>query len=144
MKQPVARVRRAPPAATVVTLACAAALAPWLAAPALAQSRDTPGAEVVVPPLPAQTTHPPFVRAIPSTPAPMALSFEQAAALQRDGSPALAGRDDALRAGEAHARAVRHVGGPVVSLSANYLRYQKTLSVDLAGARRDAQGRIDD
>ncbi len=138
--------RLAPTAATAMTLACAAALAPWLAAPALAQSRDTPGAEVVVPPARTPTTTPPYVYAATSapTPAPMALSFEQAAALQRDGSPALAGRDDAVRAGEAHARAVRHVGGPIVSLSANYLRYQKTLSVDLAGARRDAQGRIDD
>ena len=35
-------------------------------------------------------------------------------------------------------------GGPIVSLSANWLRYQKSLSVDLASARGDVQNRIDD
>lgn len=39
---------------------------------------------------------------------------------------------------------MRHVGGPTVSLSANWLRYQKTLSIDLAGPREHAQDRIDD
>ena len=73
----------------------------------------------------------------------MALTFEQAAALQRQGSPALAGRDEAVRAGEADARALRHLGGPIVSLSANYLRYQKTLSFDLSAANAQALNRID-
>lgn len=128
-------------------VACASLLA--LAAPAAwAQSGAVggPGAQgLPVPPLSAQASPAVSARSAASAARqPMALSFAQAAALQREGSPLLAGRDEAVRAGEAGARAVRHVGGPIVSLSANWLRYQKSLSVDLASARGDVQNRIDD
>ena len=128
-------------------LACASLLA--LAAPvAWAQSGAVggPGAQALpVPPLSAQASPAVSARSAASAARqPMALSFAQAAALQREGSPLLAGRDEAVRAGEAGARAVRHVGGPIVSLSANWLRYQKSLSVDLASARGDVQNRIDE
>lgn len=89
----------------------ALALLPWLGQGALAQA--------------------------PAAPAPVvqALSFAQAQQLQRDSSPALSGQDRALEASRANARALDSVGGPIVSLSANWLRYQKTFDVSLGGVR---------
>lgn len=63
------------------------------------------------------------------------LSFAQAQQLQQGGSPALSGQDRALEASRANARALSGVGGPIVSFSANWLRYQKTLDVSLGGVR---------
>ena len=69
---------------------------------------------------------------------PPGLSFDAALARLDDASPGLSGEDHAVRASELIADATRSLRRPVVSASASVIAYQKTLSVDLTGARDNA------
>ena len=81
----------------------------------------------------AQTLAPPDA-AQPS----LGLSFDAALARLDDASPGLSGEDHAVRASELIADATRSLRRPVVSASASVIAYQKTLSVDLTGAKDNA------
>nr|WP_298436762.1 TolC family protein [Ottowia sp.] len=70
------------------------------------------------------------------------LSFAQAQQMQRENSPALSGQNRAVEASRAQARALGQLGGPVVSLSANWLRYQKTFDVSLNGVRNQVDSGV--
>ena len=69
---------------------------------------------------------------------PLGLSFDAALARLDDASPGLSGEDHAVRASELIADATRSLRRPVVSASASVIDYQKTLSVDLTGAKDNA------
>jgi outer membrane protein TolC len=71
-------------------------------------------------------------------PSPQSLSFDAALARIDGTSPGLSGEDHAVRASELIADATRTLRRPVVSASASVIEYQKTLSLDLTGARDDA------
>lgn len=73
-----------------------------------------------------------------AAPPPLGLSFDAALARLDDASPGLSGEDHAVRASELIADATRSLRRPVVSASASVIAYQKTLSVDLTGARDNA------
>ncbi len=66
------------------------------------------------------------------------LSFAQAEARHGDRSAALRGADYAVVAARETVAAVSTLHRPIVTASASYLEYQKTLSVDLAGPKQEA------
>jgi len=69
---------------------------------------------------------------------PVALTFAGAEARYETRSAALSGADHATAAARETAAAVATLHRPIVTASAQYLEYQKTLSVDLTGPKRDA------
>ncbi|HWK40466.1 MAG TPA: TolC family protein [Croceibacterium sp.] len=71
-------------------------------------------------------------------PSGTAMTFEAASHRLERVSPALSGADHATRAARETAAAVDTLNRPVVSVSAQYIEYQKTLSVDLTGSRQQA------
>jgi outer membrane protein TolC len=71
-------------------------------------------------------------------PPAVALSFQAAASRFEHESPALTGSDHAVAAARETAAAVKTLHRPLVTASAQYLEYQKTLSVDLAGPKQNA------
>lgn len=68
----------------------------------------------------------------------VAMTFQAAEARLARSSPALEGADHGVNAAEETAAALATLRRPVVSASAQYLQYQKTLSVDLSDTKRDA------
>jgi len=74
----------------------------------------------------------------PVDPAATAMSFEAANRRLESVSATLSGADHATRAARETAAAVATLNRPVISVSAQYLEYQKTLSIDLTGARQEA------
>lgn len=71
-------------------------------------------------------------------PQPAALSFQGAVARFDQQSAALSGSDHAIRAARETAAAVATLHRPIVTASAQYLEYQKTLSIDLGGPKQTA------
>jgi outer membrane protein TolC len=71
---------------------------------------------------------------------PVALTFAGAQARYDSSSAALRGADHATAAARETAAAVATLHRPIVSASAQYLEYQKTLSVDLTGPKQEAIG----
>ncbi|MFC3580255.1 TolC family protein [Sphingomonas hylomeconis] len=75
---------------------------------------------------------------------PVAMSFEAAVRRLETTSPALSGASHAERAARETAAAVATLRRPLVTASAQYLEFQKTLSVDLTGAKQSALGDTQD
>lgn len=71
----------------------------------------------------------------------VALTFDAASQRLAHASPAIAGAGHAVAAARETAAAVAALHRPVVTASAQYLLYEKTLNLDLAGAKDDALGR---
>ncbi|OYY91857.1 MAG: hypothetical protein B7Y45_01620 [Sphingomonas sp. 28-66-16] len=80
------------------------------------------------------------VEAQESEAAPVALTLSEAAAHFDGHSAALSGADHATAAARETAAAVKTLRRPVITASAQYLEYQKTLSVDLTGPKQAAIG----
>ncbi|MEG3175934.1 TolC family protein [Sphingomonas sp. RB3P16] len=66
---------------------------------------------------------------------PVAMSFDAASQTLSRGSRALSGADHQVRAAQATADSLKALSRPVVSASASFVEYQKTLSLDLSGAK---------
>lgn len=75
-----------------------------------------------------------------AAPATTAISFEGAQARYDNRSPALSGADHGIAAAQQAEAAVATLHRPIVTASAQYLEYQKTLSIDLTGPKQDALG----
>lgn len=69
---------------------------------------------------------------------PIALSYDAAAHRLQTVSPALSAADHAETAARETAAAVATLRRPIITASAQYLEYQKTLSVDLTGSKQSA------
>lgn len=72
--------------------------------------------------------------------APVAMSFEAASQTLTQGSRALSAANHETRAAQAMADSLKALRRPVVSASASFVEYQKTLSLDLSGAKNDVAG----
>lgn len=68
----------------------------------------------------------------------VALSYDAAAHRLANVSPALSAADHAETAARETAAAVATLHRPILTASAQYLQYQKTLSVDLTGSKQSA------
>lgn len=75
---------------------------------------------------------------------PTALSFEAAQSRFERSSATLRAADHAAKAANHSARAVANLNRPTVTLSAQYLAYQKTLTLDLSQQRAEALGTTQD
>ncbi len=68
---------------------------------------------------------------------PVAMSFDAASALLDHVSRGLSAADHEARAAQAMADSLKALHRPVVTASASFIEYQKTLSLDLSGAKND-------
>lgn len=73
----------------------------------------------------------------------VAISFDAAASRLDNVSHALSGAGHEVKAAEDTADALKALNRPVITASAQYLEYQKTLSLDLSGAKSDAASATD-
>ncbi|MGT2516492.1 hypothetical protein ACVOMT_21920 (plasmid) [Sphingomonas panni] len=74
----------------------------------------------------------------------VAMTFDAASRRLETTSPALAAADHAEDAARETAAAVATLRRPVVTASAQYIAYQKTLAVDLTGQKEDARDATQD
>ena len=74
----------------------------------------------------------------------VALSYDAAAHRLANVSPALSAADHAETAARETAAAVATLHRPILTASAQYLQYQKTLSVDLTGSKQSASDATQD
>ncbi len=75
---------------------------------------------------------------------PVTMSFEAASQALGKGSRGLSAADHETRAAQATADSLKALRRPVVSASASFIEYQKTLSIDLSGAKNDVSGATSD
>lgn len=68
---------------------------------------------------------------------PVAMSFDAAVQTLDRTSPGLSGADHEVRASQATADALKALRRPVVSASASFIEYQKTLSIDLSATKSE-------
>ena len=77
-------------------------------------------------------------------PAPVAMSFEAASLTLARESRGLSAMDHEVRAARSMADSFKALPRPVVSASASFIEYQKTLSIDLSGAKNEVSGATSD
>ncbi len=74
-----------------------------------------------------------------NAPAPVALSFSAASERLTRTSPALSGADHASTAAREGEAALKALHRPIVTVSAQYIEYQKTFSLDVGGVKQAGQ-----
>ncbi|WBO24266.1 TolC family protein [Sphingomonas abietis] len=82
-------------------------------------------------------------QSLPATDPAIAISFDAAASRLDSVSHALSGAGHEVKAADDTADALKTLHRPVVTVSAQYLEYQKTLSLDLSGAKSDVTSATD-